>query len=335
MFDTLKLKIPYSKNLKLDKMIRTESFLPDAPEAKIKYYYPRESGFYIAYRENEDFFTIEFSAKILKSKYLDGINPTNIAEIETKLLKTGIVTDTEPLNTCEVFRIDYTLNLKTKYVTDLIRMLRENAHWGRKYIDRRFADSTIFYNTREIFLAYNKYQEVRKKWTEGNFDQLGIPKINFSNLLRLEYRPKKLDVIRKNKLIANKNFHTETNPILSELCTNYIDTYRKKLESIKYATVEPIQDFSSFLFGDGGKNLNSKLKILGLYSYLKTIGFDEKVFNEETDKILLKSEKSKLRSKLKSFSTTALNETKNLEYIKERFIELYNLELNKIEKEYG
>ena len=324
MFDTLKLKVSDPDLLDKKKMIRVETIHPESQDISIKYVYPRTLlGAYIMHKKDEDFFTVEFSAKILRDKYLLGIGEKTKDTLENYIERNCLcIRKKFDTFSCGVFRADHTLNLFSDDVTGTIRYLRESATWGRKLTDRRFFDSAIFFNTRESLIAYDKVNEVKKFW--GEFKTLDIPIEKYSNILRFEYRPKKLDIIRK-QVNQNSKFDELNIPKLCDIIKNYKKTINEKVENFKFAEIDDIEDYSEFLFGSG--KLDTNLKILGLYTYFKSIGFDEKVMEKDIEKIFLKSQKSKFRAKLKDFRK-AIPEKKEVLKYKESFLQSIERALN-------
>lgn len=322
MFDTLKLKIDVPDQLDFTKMERIDrTFDNDVLNEKqviTKFIYPRTNNTaYISHKIGTDFYTIEFSAKILGKKYLDGISEKNLVEIQDKLFEIIPCLNGRPsLIMGEVLRADHTVNFKSKRKTDIIRMLRETANWGRKRIDKRFFESVIFHNTREYLLTYDKEAEIRKFWG-SDFKSLGMPRGSFLDLLRFEYRPQKIDVMRKNSNIETKKEKKKEIPKLYKLINDYKNTMFDKLGNFNFSDREPIKDFSEFLFGSG--KLDSNLKLLGLFTYLESINYDKEVLESQLMAIDSKSQKSKFRKKLKEFRKP---EDKKIDYVslKEEFL---------------
>jgi hypothetical protein len=299
LFDTLKIAVHDVDLLCTGSMIKIETHIPISEKeytTSTKYIYPRSNNCpYVSWKESDPFFTLEFSAKILGDKYLEGINKKNIDSVKNTIIKNCSALEKLPdLKETMVFRADHTLNLKTKLKTNYLRMLRESASWSRKRIDKRFSDSAIFYNTKELILTYDKYQEVKKFWSE--FKDLNIPEKDFFNLLRIEYRPRKISVMRNNLDLQKSEV-----VFLENLFDNYYNTMKEKIGSFQYAEINDNIDYSDFLFGNG-KRLDTNFKTLGLFTYFKSLNFDISLIERDLKNIDNSGTRSKIRSKLKKIS---------------------------------
>lgn len=152
----------------------------------------REPGAFVQYIPRDDEGVIEFSAKILRENYLEGVSDRNFDHVLNRVWDTNrILLDVDRLHeTGVVLRADAAANVHTPDKSAAVLACRAKLRWPYKRKDDRFSSSLLLYNTREQINIYDKAAELKPRTPTpaGRFCLYRHLQEQVADVVRVEYR---------------------------------------------------------------------------------------------------------------------------------------------------
>ncbi|MCB1864404.1 MAG: hypothetical protein KDG50_03175 [Chromatiales bacterium] len=160
-------------------------------------------GAFIRWTPEDDEGLLEFSARTLLDRYLEGIHSGTIEQAFDRIAtEQGAQFDLDRLAQVGiVLRADAAAGVDVEDKPQTLLGCRARLLWPYKRKDDRFSESLLFYNTREEISIYDKLAELKagrkRRIDDGRFCLYQYHRAAIENMVRFEYRAKRKEPIRK------------------------------------------------------------------------------------------------------------------------------------------